>query len=62
MKRKFILALEAEVETNGEDESWLRDNFYGIADHAAAHGLMTGESEAEVLSWSSTVKVSPSQD
>lgn len=62
MGKTLVLTIEAEIETDGTSESWLRDNFYYIADHAAAHGLMTGESEAEVLSWSALVKVLPSQD
>lgn len=43
------------------DEAGLREQMRGIVNHAADRGLMTGETDAEVLKWDAEVTTVRSQ-
>lgn len=53
MKDKITLKLVLTVtfKKNGVSDEELKENLRAIADRAAGDGLMTGETEAEVIVW-----------
>ena len=55
-KIKLRLILDVDYNPNGVSRDYLENLLDGIAQSAASDGLMTGETEAEVVSWNATVE------
>ena len=56
MKRiKLRLTLDVTYRPGTADESMLRERMREIVNHAADRGLMTGDTDAEVVRWSAKV-------
>ncbi len=56
---KLRLTLEVEYNRNGETTDYLKELLRGIVDHAMGEGLVTGETEATVESYTATVEELP---
>lgn len=53
---KLKLTLFVEYEPNGVTVEELRQNLQYVASNAAGNGLLTGSSDAEVVTWNATVE------
>ena len=57
MPNGLRLIVDVEFDDNGVSTEVLASNLRFIADHAYAEGLMTGDTDAEVISWKATVEL-----
>ena len=57
MTSRLRLMVDVEFNANGVSTEVLATNLRFIADHAYDEGLMTGDTDAEVISWKATVEL-----